>query len=80
MHLGVVISAGYGFASCDFNLFFYKVVIDHFFCYTVFNLDTSIHFHKIKFPVLVNKEFYRANTLISYCRCCLNSRIAHTFS
>src|SRR5438552_10318463 len=47
MHLWKIILPGNFFAYCNFYLLFNKVIIDHFFGYAVFYLDSGIHFHEI---------------------------------
>jgi hypothetical protein len=67
MHLRNIIFTRDLLAHCDLYLFFYKVEVDHFFCYTMFNLYTRVHFHKIEIPVFVHEEFHRAHAFIVNC-------------
>jgi len=64
MHTGIIIQSRNGFAGSNFYLFLDQVVIGYFFCNTMFNLDPGIHFHEIKIPVLVYKEFNSTHTFI----------------
>jgi hypothetical protein len=47
------------------NLLLNDVQTGNHFRYRMFYLDTGIHFHKIKSPVLVNQEFHRPGIFIA---------------
>src|SRR5690348_15567359 len=60
MHHRYIIFTGKFITCSDHDLFFYQVVIDHFFRYTMLYLYTGIHFHEIKIAVLIYQKFYCA--------------------
>ena len=64
MTLRNIIPATYFFTHRYFYLFFDQIKIDHFFRYTMFYLDTGIHFHEIEIAVLIHQELNGTNTFI----------------
>src|SRR6187399_737430 len=77
MTLRIIIFAGYFFTHRNFQLLFYKIKVDHFFCYTMLHLYTGVHFHEIKIAILINKKFNSAYTFITDGTCCLLCCITH---
>ena len=61
MHLRKIIFTGDLFPCCYFYLLFDKIIIHYLFRNTMFYLYTGIHFHEIKIPVLIHKEFNRSH-------------------
>ena len=80
VHLRIISFAYDLFAHCYFNLFFYEVVVDHFFCNTMFYLDTCIHFHEVKIAVFIYKEFDCSYTFVVDGLCCLDCCCTHFFT
>ncbi|MNV87685.1 hypothetical protein D3C71_1818270 [compost metagenome] len=79
VHIRQVIFSGDWNSRSYFNLFFDQVVVDHFFCYRVFHLDTGIHFHEIEVAVFINQEFNCSGTFILYCNSTFNGCLTHSF-
>ena len=52
-------------ASSDADLFLHEITPVHFLSNCVFHLDTGVHLHEIKAPVLIDQKFNRACILIT---------------
>src|SRR4030095_5941108 len=57
MKFRIIILSCDGCSRSNFDLLLYKVIIGNFFCNAMLHLDTGIHFHEIKIPMLVYKKF-----------------------
>src|SRR5690348_14347146 len=64
MHFRLIIFTANRYTCSYLNLFFNKIVVDHFLSHTMFYLDTRIHFHEVEIAMLIYQEFYSTNTFI----------------
>src|SRR5258708_31540974 len=69
MHCWLIVFARYRYPGSNFYLFLDQVEVDHLFGNRVLHLDTGVHFHKIKVPVLVNQKLNGSGTFIFYSPC-----------
>ena len=79
VHYWKVIFSRNFFSSRNFNLLFYKIMINNLFCNRVLNLYSGIHFHEIKIFVFIHQEFDSAHTFIFHCFSCFHRCFPHFF-